>query len=150
MPQVFVRKSARNNVEPLSPTIPHITPNSQVIDALCAIKSTSYDQSFLSRLTGIQHDETPVIMAVDWQTISPWMDLMCDIRNHYCIAQFVKHFLTKFVVLTQVDSPEREQPCDVHAPIIYAPLRQCHLNQVHDLLHHVFWSGIDGRATGRT
>jgi hypothetical protein len=30
------------------------------------------------------------------------------------------------------------------APITYNTLQACHLNQIHDLLERVFWTGIDG------
>jgi hypothetical protein len=44
----------------------------------------------------------------------------------------------------QVKSPEYDQPDDVIAPIEYTTLQPHHLQQVHDLLERVFWSGING------
>ena len=41
-------------------------------------------------------------------------------------------------------SPDREKPAEPLAPIIYTCLQPCHLDQVHDLLARVFWSGING------
>jgi hypothetical protein len=41
-------------------------------------------------------------------------------------------------------SPDREQPNEIPAPINYQALQPHHLDQVHDLLTRVFWSGIDG------
>ena len=131
----------------LSPTLPSVTSSAQVIDALHSIKSTPYENSFLSRLTSVQQDETPAVIAVDWQTISPWMDLMSDVRDHYRISQFVETCSSRIecVGFTLSYSPEREETHETGAPIIYAPLRQSHLSQVHDLLHRIFWSGIDGK-----
>jgi hypothetical protein len=140
-------QSLPDKVTVLSPTLPGVASNFQVIDALHSIKSTPYENSFLSRLTGVQHDETPAVFAVDWQTISPWMDLMSDVRDHYRISQLVQTCSRiKGVGFTFfIHSPERGETRETGAPIMYAPLRQCYLNQVHDLLHRVFWSGIDGK-----
>ncbi|KAI0831988.1 hypothetical protein BC628DRAFT_1415460 [Trametes gibbosa] len=100
--------------------------NPQVLDALYAIRTTPYNNSFLSRLKGaIIYEQTGVI-AVDWETRTPWMDLMSDIREHYSLAH-----------------PERDQPVEVTAPITYCSLQSRHLHEVHDLLARVFWEGVD-------
>lgn len=31
------------------------------------------------------------VLAMDWETVSPWMNLMSDIRDHYALAQYVSH-----------------------------------------------------------
>ena len=35
---------------------------------------------------------------------------------------------------------------ETEAPIVYSSLQKWHLNQVHDLLIHTFWSGIDSKS----
>lgn len=59
-----------------------------VLDALYSIKTTPYRHSFASRLHGLNGEmegESKVI-AVDWETRSPWMELMSDVREHYALA----------------------------------------------------------------
>ncbi|ETW79288.1 hypothetical protein HETIRDRAFT_323861 [Heterobasidion irregulare TC 32-1] len=51
---------------------------------------------------------------------------MDDVRAHYAV---------KF--------PDRELPDMSPAAIVYVTLRAEHLPQVHDLLHRMFWMGID-------
>lgn len=46
-------------------------------------------------------------------------------------------------VLESFDSPDREVPPAIKAPIEYSSLREEHLSQIHDLLQRVFWEGID-------
>ena len=36
---------------------------------------------------------------------------------------------------------------ETEAPIVYASLQEWHLDQVHDLLARVFWSGIDSTSS---
>ncbi|KXN87679.1 Cysteine-rich protein 2-binding protein [Leucoagaricus sp. SymC.cos] len=98
-------------------------PRPRVVDALEDIETTPFENSFLSRLQGTRKATFPSLIAVDWETITPWMCLMRDVRNHY--------------------SPERQQPIESLAPITYCTLQACHLNQIHDLLERVFWTGID-------
>jgi len=125
--------------------------NSTVIDALYSIKTTAYSNSFASRIYGntISEEDSKVI-AVDWETQSPWMDLMTDIMDHYSLAQCV--FLVCILLsrrwLTQLKlfSPDEDQPDRSSAPIIYECLQSRHLPHVHDLLERVFWTGIDGRS----
>jgi hypothetical protein len=68
---------------------PHLPANPEAIDALNSIRTTPYECSFLSRISGETHGETAGLLAVDWETVSPWMKLMGDIRAHYHIAQCV-------------------------------------------------------------
>ncbi|EMD39162.1 hypothetical protein CERSUDRAFT_81924 [Gelatoporia subvermispora B] len=100
--------------------------NTQVLDALYAIQTTPFERSFLSRLHGERPEHTPYLIALDWETRSPWMDLMSDIREHHSLAH-----------------PDREQPVETAAPIEYVSLQPVHLPQVHSLLAHIFWEGID-------
>ncbi|KAI0358013.1 hypothetical protein OH77DRAFT_1518768 [Trametes cingulata] len=100
--------------------------NPQVLDALYAIQTTPYENSFLSRLRGYSPSKQSGVIAVDWETRAPWMELMSDIREHHALSH-----------------PEREQAVEADAPITYCSLQACHLPQVHDLLARVFWEGID-------
>ncbi|KZT70764.1 hypothetical protein DAEQUDRAFT_165365 [Daedalea quercina L-15889] len=113
-------------VTPLPPSQANPTPNPQVLDALYSIQTTPYESSFLSRIQGLQPSRTASAIAVDWETRSPWMELMCDIREHYSLMH-----------------PEREQSTETMAPIEYVHLRPEHLPQVHDLLRRTFWEGIN-------
>jgi len=108
--------------------LPHKAPpvNQDVIDALYNIRTTPYASSFLSRVLGFQPSDKPGIIACDWKTKPPWIDLMSDVQDHYTF----KH-------------PDAEHPVRVDAPIEYSTLRRDHLPQVHELLNRAFWSGID-------
>lgn len=64
-------------------------PNSEVLEALHAISTTKFDSSFLSRICGSYEDTTENVIAVDWETTTPWMNLLSDIREHYTLAQCV-------------------------------------------------------------
>ncbi|KAH9943823.1 hypothetical protein B0H21DRAFT_864923, partial [Amylocystis lapponica] len=113
-------------VTPLPKARTTSTANPEVLDALYAIQNTPYERSFLSRLQGAMPANTPGLIAVDWETQSPWMDLMSDVREHFVLAH-----------------PEREQPLENVAPIEYMSLRPSHIDQVHDLLARTFWEGIN-------
>lgn len=113
-------------VTPLATPRAISTVNPQVLDALYAIKTTPYEHSFLSRVGGFQPPRAPDPIAVDWETRSPWMDLMADVREHYSLMH-----------------PGREQPEETIAPITYVSLQPCHLDQIHDLLARTFWEGIN-------
>lgn len=58
-----------------------------ILDALYAIKTTPYNNSFASRLYGSYGVRDDKAMAIDWVTRSPWMELMGDVRDHYSLAQ---------------------------------------------------------------
>ncbi|THH20654.1 hypothetical protein EW146_g747 [Bondarzewia mesenterica] len=112
---------------PLTRRLP--TPNPQTLDALYAIKTTPFESSFLSRLSGGHYSNLGNVtnaVAVDWETRAPWMELMDDIRAHHAIR-----------------FPDREQADETTAPINYVTLRPEQLPQIHDLLHRSFWAGID-------
>ncbi|KAI0947063.1 hypothetical protein AcV7_009599 [Taiwanofungus camphoratus] len=115
-----------NPTMPLSAKRPAGAVNSQVIDVLCSMQTIHYQWSFLSRLLGFQPSTTSGAIAVDWETRSPWMQLMSDIREHFMLAH-----------------PDREQPEENVAPIEYVSLHSGHLTQVHDILSRAFWEGIN-------
>lgn len=75
-------------VEALDPVIQAQPAPSQVLDALYSIKTTSFVNSFASRLYG-GHPPPPKIFFQDWETMSPWMELTADIMDHYRISQSV-------------------------------------------------------------
>ncbi|KAF7289104.1 Cytoplasmic protein [Mycena chlorophos] len=100
-----------------------------VINALGAIRATPYENSFLARLGGVPTGvDPPGLVSVDWETVTPWMELMSDVREHFSLSH-----------------PEREPPFYALSPILYTALHPWHLNQVHDLLERAFWTGIDVR-----
>ncbi|KAI6014052.1 hypothetical protein BKA83DRAFT_14904 [Pisolithus microcarpus] len=99
---------------------------SEVLDHLRTIQSTRYEHSFASRLYGSKSRRAPGLIAVDWETRTPWMNLLDDIHEHHSLAH-----------------AEREQPGRMRVPITYASLQPRYLSQVHDLLIRVFWDGIN-------
>ncbi|KAG6832113.1 hypothetical protein H0H87_002626 [Tephrocybe sp. NHM501043] len=78
---------APTSVEPLTASRTSVSPNPDVIDALYNIQTTPFALSFLSRLQGTRAPIPPSAIAVDWETITPWMSLMSDIRDHYVLSQ---------------------------------------------------------------
>ncbi|KAF9523348.1 hypothetical protein CPB83DRAFT_691704 [Crepidotus variabilis] len=101
-------------------------PDPEVLDALYSIRTTPFHTSFISRLHGTPQHPTCGLISVDWETQTPWMELLEDIREHYCLAH-----------------PERDQPVEQTAPLTYTTLQPAHLDQIHDLLERSFWAGID-------
>ncbi|KAJ3505824.1 hypothetical protein NLJ89_g7218 [Agrocybe chaxingu] len=115
---------------PLTPLPPSLDPppvDPSVLDALYGIQTTPFHNSFLSRLHGTKQGMPEGVIAVDWETRTPWMELMADIRDHYTLAH-----------------PERDHPAEENSPITYSTLNASQLPQVHDLLERSFWTGIDG------
>ncbi|KAJ6485628.1 hypothetical protein C8R45DRAFT_1053690 [Mycena sanguinolenta] len=111
-------------LQPASAPLPE---HSTIIEALESIKTTPFENSLLARLHGVARGAAiPGLVSVDWETATPWMNLMNDIRDHYTFAH-----------------PERDCPSSTVSPITYSPLEPWHLDQVHDLLGRAFWSGID-------
>ncbi|KAI0079108.1 hypothetical protein K474DRAFT_1673662 [Panus rudis PR-1116 ss-1] len=108
------------------PKVNTAPPPSEVLDALYNIQTTPYESSFLLRICGFQPPRNSGVIAVDWDTRAPWMNLMSDIREHYVLMH-----------------PDREAPLETEAPIEYTTLREDHLRQVHQLLSQVFWDCID-------
>ncbi|KAJ3849613.1 hypothetical protein EV368DRAFT_75604 [Lentinula lateritia] len=99
--------------------------STETVDALCSIRKTSYGSSFASRLYG-NHARTPGLIHVDWDTKTPWMNLMEDIREHY-----------------QLLHPNREPAEEPQSAIMYTSLQPSHLDQVHDILVRSFWQGVN-------
>ncbi|KIJ65214.1 hypothetical protein HYDPIDRAFT_27934 [Hydnomerulius pinastri MD-312] len=97
-----------------------------VLESLRAIQTTRYENSFASRVYGHKPLKIPGLLATDWETCSPWTNLMDDIHAHYSHAH-----------------PGRDQTERPLTPITYVSLQPSHLRQVHDLLARVFWDGID-------
>jgi hypothetical protein len=64
-------------------------PPNEVLAALRSIRCTPFERSFLSRLHGCLDPEPKPVLFVDWDTQSPWMDLMEDVRDHYLLSQYV-------------------------------------------------------------
>ncbi|KAG7444472.1 uncharacterized protein BT62DRAFT_245354 [Guyanagaster necrorhizus] len=134
------REQRRVNFSPADPrliesitgdTLPSVQeqqdlPNSKVLEALQDIQTTAYEVSFASRLQGTMPSRTPGLLALDWETVTPWMALMNDVRQHYRLAH-----------------PGQNHVAETSAPIEYCSLRACHLGQVHELLAGAFWEGID-------
>ncbi|KAF8605801.1 hypothetical protein BDV93DRAFT_521165 [Ceratobasidium sp. AG-I] len=111
--------------KPLPPTTDIPSPSSDILDGLYSIKSTPFETSFASRLyEGLSSPAT--VFFEDWETMSPWMELMADLMDHYRISH-----------------PGHEIDKYNWAPITYTPIYAHHLSQVHDLLERSFWPGID-------
>ncbi|KAK2465506.1 hypothetical protein APHAL10511_002398 [Amanita phalloides] len=115
-------------VTPLPSPPQELPVNPEVLNALYGIETTPFESSFLSRIHGAVAADAPGLIAVDWETKTPWMNLMSDIREHYSYAH-----------------PDCEQPVEPLGAIEYTTLRTDHLDQVHDLLERTFWSGISIR-----
>ncbi|KAJ7132360.1 hypothetical protein C8R44DRAFT_902597 [Mycena epipterygia] len=110
------------------PSVPTSLPEhtSVIIEALESITTTPFENSFAARLHGVARGAAiPGLVSVDWETVTPWMHLMSDIRDHYSFSQY------------------RDPPSSTVSPITYTSLQPWHLDQVHDLLGRAFWSGID-------
>ncbi|GLB43353.1 putative acetyltransferase (GNAT) family protein [Lyophyllum shimeji] len=124
LPEAKIQVS--DTVDPLPPPSESHHPRPEVIDGFNNIQTTPFASSFLSRLQGTRAAPSSSTIAVDWETITPWMSLMTDIRDHYILSH-----------------PERERPVETTAPITYSSLERSHLREVHGLLERVFWQGID-------
>lgn len=75
-----------HSVSPMQ-TFNPVPVNSQVLEGLLDVHTTPYSSSFLSRLHGFQPTAQDGVLAVDWDNVTPWMDLMSDIREHYSLMQ---------------------------------------------------------------
>lgn len=76
---------APSTVTPLPP-LSSLLPHPETIDTLYGIQTTTLETSFLARLQGTRTLPITAI-AIDWETITPWMNLMNDIREHYKLSQ---------------------------------------------------------------
>jgi hypothetical protein len=56
-----------------------------VITALEAIRTTPVENSMYGRLYGCYARPNTTAIAYDWDTRTPWMSLLEDIRDHYSI-----------------------------------------------------------------
>lgn len=115
-----------NSLTSVPPQLPPQPPQSGIFDSLRSIRTTPYEMSFLSRLCGRRPSTDSGLVAVDWETRSPWMELMTDVREHYSYAHSTS-----------------SQSHEVLVPIRYVSLQLSHLQQVHELLARVFWDGIN-------
>ncbi|KAG1817125.1 uncharacterized protein BJ212DRAFT_1270836 [Suillus subaureus] len=115
-----------NSLTSAPPQLPPQPPQSGIFNSLKSIRTTPYEISFLSRLCGHRPSTDLGLVAVDWETRSPWIELMTDVREHYSYAH-----------------PASSQSPEVPVPIRYVSLQSSHLQQVHELLARVFWDGID-------
>ncbi|KAF8159861.1 hypothetical protein B0H34DRAFT_843548 [Crassisporium funariophilum] len=126
IPERFFAALAQTaDLTPLSPPPPPPV-NHEVLHALYDIKTTPFRCSFLSRLHGTRDLFPDGLVAVDWETRTPWMNLMADIRDHYTFSH-----------------PDREAPLEHIAPITYSTMDAYQLPQINDLLERSFWKGID-------
>ncbi|KAJ3541883.1 hypothetical protein NMY22_g3710 [Coprinellus aureogranulatus] len=116
-----------SSLERLDVTRARTIASEEVTTPLNSIKTTPYSNSFLSRLHGTT--VTEACIAVDWDTMSPWMRLMSDIRRHYIVAGG--------------SMGDEDGSMETIAPIVYTTLQKSHLPQVHELLERAFWTGID-------
>lgn len=90
-----------NTLKKLEPPDVSVTPAPSVLDALYAVQTTPYANSFASRLAGssfvISNNEVEngnckyrrTYLHRDWEGQSPWMDLMDDIHEHHSLMQCV-------------------------------------------------------------
>jgi hypothetical protein len=72
----------------ISPPAPSSHPvNAEVLNGLYGIRTTPFTNSFLSRLHGTNEHPPKGLLAIDWETRTPWMNLMTDIHDHYSFSQ---------------------------------------------------------------
>ena len=89
------------SLTPMRVPRPVASVNQQVLDALYAIQTTPYDNSFLSRIQGYSPCRESGIIAIDWETRTPWMELMQDIRDHYTLSQCVVPLMLRICALCE-------------------------------------------------
>lgn len=71
----------------------------EVLAALNSIQHTPYENSFLSRIRGCVpqiNDPAYALVAIDWETTTPWMSLMQDVREHFGLRWCVNCLLCAF------------------------------------------------------
>jgi hypothetical protein len=72
----------------ITPLVPPPYPvNAEVFTGLYGIRTTPFSNSFLSRLDGMNESSPQGLIAIDWETRTPWMNLMTDIHDHYTFSQ---------------------------------------------------------------
>jgi hypothetical protein len=86
---VQIAVSPAEYTELSTPTSSSLTEDSATILALNSISRTPFENSFLSRLCGVSRGaDIPGLVSVDWETVTPWMSLMNDVREHHSYAQY--------------------------------------------------------------
>jgi hypothetical protein len=84
LPRPLLRPKNPVTVSGLPLTVKTPEPDPAVLRALYGVRTTPYQNTFLSRLNGFVIRFPPVV-AVDWEVRPPWMDLMEDIRAHHAL-----------------------------------------------------------------
>lgn len=110
---------------------------------MASTPTTAYTHSFASRLTQPLFAPSSVFFR-DWETISPWMSLMQDIKTHYACRSESHQIATRSQLDLYLRNLGSCEPTNSKNPIDYTPLHQWHLSQVNELLVRSFWTGIDG------
>lgn len=88
-PNISTSRSQSTPLTPLPPSRASPAVNPTVIDALYSIKTTPYNNSFAARIYGdASREDCTKVIAMDWETRSPWMELMNDVIDHYSLAQY--------------------------------------------------------------
>lgn len=128
--QTTLRHEPTSNANCFSGPLPPAAKNQpippDVLEGLSSIKSTPFNYSFASRLYGGLRSPATIFFK-DWDTMSPWMELMADLMDHYRLSHPADDQIDKYN----------------WAPITYTPIYAYHLPQVHNLLERSFWPGID-------
>lgn len=90
--QTTLRHEPTSNANCFSGPLPPAAKNQpippDVLEGLSSIKSTPFNHSFASRLYGGLRSPATIFFK-DWDTMSPWMELMADLMDHYRLSQFV-------------------------------------------------------------
>jgi hypothetical protein len=68
--------------------------HAKTIEALYSIRTTPYNNSFLSRIDGKLDSQSTGLIAVDWDARAPWTELMADIVAHHRLRQYVLSIIT--------------------------------------------------------
>jgi hypothetical protein len=142
LPTAFIKNSYEGPVSILSlPRPPPVASDSQVIDGLSSIKTTPYESSFLSRLSGVLQDQTHGVLAVDWESVTPWMSLMNDIKTHYSIAQYV------FLIFKTSDSRPPSVLNTIDLARLWRLLPICLSNHIIWIKFTICWVVYSGRES---
>lgn len=65
-------------------TLPN-APTNPALDLPMAVRTTPVEHSMYARLYGCYARPDAAAIAYDWETRTPWMSLLEDIRDHYSI-----------------------------------------------------------------
>lgn len=80
--------ASQGTLHKVQPLLEKPEPKPQVLPLLQDIRTTPFENSLLSRYHGTRGSTPPGLIAVDWETTTPWMRLLRDIRDHYSLAQY--------------------------------------------------------------